>query len=96
VVTMLSNCRSLTVRQPEGAFYALVGYTHAYPSVWIARQLLERGVVVRAGSEYGPDGEGFIRLSFATSLERLEEAVPRIVRFFDALPLDRAGAEDVR
>lgn len=96
VVNMLSSCRSLTVRQPEGAFYALVGYAHAYPSVWIAQQLLERGVVVRAGSEYGPDGEGFIRLSFATSLERLENAVPLIVEFFDSLPLVPAGAEGVR
>ncbi|UYM06360.1 pyridoxal phosphate-dependent aminotransferase [Solicola gregarius] len=87
LIRQLAACRTLTVRRPEGAFYALVGYRHSYDSVWVSEQLLSRGVVVRAGSEYGPDGEGFIRLSFATSMERLETAVPIITDFFDRLPL---------
>jgi len=87
VVHRLSACSQLTVRRPEGAFYALVGYDHPHTSVWISEQLQARGVLVRAGSEYGPDGEGFIRLSFATSLERLEQAVPIITEFFEELPL---------
>lgn len=86
LVSQLATCSTLTVRRPEGAFYALVRYRHAYASVWISEQLLSRGVVVRAGSEYGPGGEGFIRLSFATSMERLEKAVPIITDFFDGLP----------
>lgn len=87
LVSQLATSSTLTVRRPEGAFYALVGYLHSYDSVWVTEQLLSRGVVVRAGSEYGPDGEGFIRLSFATSMERLEKAVSIIADFFDGLPL---------
>jgi LL-diaminopimelate aminotransferase len=35
-------------------------------------------VVVPAGSAYGPDGEGFVRISLTTPDDRLEEAVARI------------------
>ena len=85
LVAKLAACESLTVRRPEGAFYALIGYSHDQSSVHVAEQLAERGVLVRTGSEYGPSGEHFIRLSFATSLEQLEQAVPIVTAFFDEL-----------
>jgi aspartate/methionine/tyrosine aminotransferase len=87
LVAQLAACESLTVRRPEGAFYALIGFRDERDSVWVSKELAERGVLVRAGSEYGPSGEGFIRLSFATSLEHLERAVPIITSFFDDLAL---------
>ena len=36
------------------------------------------GVVVPAGSAYGPDGEGYVRISLATPDDRLAEALERI------------------
>jgi aspartate aminotransferase len=33
---------------------------------------------VRSGPEFGPSGEGHIRLSFATSLQNLEEGLDRV------------------
>ena len=37
----------------------------------------EAGVLVRSGSEFGPSGEGHIRISFATDLESLREGLAR-------------------
>jgi aspartate aminotransferase len=36
--------------------------------------------VVRSGPEFGPSGEGHIRLSFATSMDNLKEGLDRIER----------------
>ncbi len=65
---------------PEGAFYALpdirgTGLTSAE----CAELLLEQGgIAVTPGSAFGPAGEGFIRLSYATSDELLHDAIRRI------------------
>ena len=40
---------------------------------------MERGVAVRAGSEFGPDGEGFVRVAFSTARELLIEGMERLV-----------------
>ena len=65
---------------PEGAFYSLpdirgTGLTSAQ----CAEVLLEEGgVAVTPGSAFGPAGEGFIRLSYATSDELLQGAIERM------------------
>jgi len=65
---------------PGGAFYAfpridLPGKT----SKQVADSLLEDdGVAVLAGTAFGAQGEGFLRLSFANSLEELDEGLTRI------------------
>jgi aminotransferase len=38
-------------------------------------------VAVVPGDAFGPGGEGFVRCSYATSLERLEAAADRIAKF---------------
>ena len=40
------------------------------------------GVIVPPGSAYGPDGEGYIRISLATPDHRLAEALKRIADAF--------------
>src|SRR6267142_2331856 len=70
--------------QPEGAFYAfpdLRGCFHGklHTSGDFAKQLLEHEqTVVTDGAAFG--AEGFIRISYATSIERLQEGVKRIRR----------------
>jgi len=65
---------------PEGAFYSMpdirgTGLTSAE----CAELLLEQGgIAVTPGSAFGPAGEGFIRLSYATSDELLHDAIRRI------------------
>src|SRR5579863_9376115 len=65
---------------PEGAFYAWVDITGTGMSAEdLCRILLEEaGVAVIPGAAFGPAGKDFIRLSFASSMETLKEAVERI------------------
>jgi len=35
------------------------------------------------GSAFGPSGEGYLRCSYATAIDKVEEAVRRIARFAD-------------
>jgi aspartate aminotransferase len=80
----LNDIPGLRCPQPEGAFYAFPDVRGCFrgklhTSAAFANELLEREqTVVTDGSAFG--AEGFIRISYATSLERLEEGVRRIRR----------------
>jgi (5-formylfuran-3-yl)methyl phosphate transaminase len=65
---------------PGGAFYVFCNARHwGEDSLELAYRLLdEAGVAVAPGSDFGPGGEGFIRVSYAASLERLREGVARL------------------
>lgn len=64
---------------PKGTIYIWAKVPTGYTSAEFATHILEKAnVVVPAGSAYGPDGEGFIRISLTTPDDRLEEAVARI------------------
>ena len=79
VVERLAETDLLHGGEPEGAFYAFARYAADLPSEQMARRLLEEGVWVRAGSEYGPSGHHHIRLSFAADLDTLDEGISRII-----------------
>jgi aspartate aminotransferase len=80
VVAQLSGVPGLHLVPPEGAFYGFLRYDADLPSETVARELAEREVMVRAGAEYGPSGEGHIRISFAASEDDLRTGLARIVR----------------
>ncbi len=65
---------------PQGAFYAFPNVSELDPDGRaFARYLLEEaGVAVLAGTAFGQAGRGYLRISYATSLENLEEALRRI------------------
>jgi aminotransferase len=47
-----------------------------------ATQLLQsEQVAVVPGSAFGPGGEGFVRCSYATAYEKIEQAMERVARF---------------
>lgn len=79
----------ITCNEPEGAFYAfpsvrgcLGGSIHT--SDEFARRLLEeQHTVVTDGAGFGADGH--LRISYATSMEQLQEGVARIRRFIEEL-----------
>ncbi|MFP8952400.1 pyridoxal phosphate-dependent aminotransferase [Natrialbaceae archaeon A-arb3/5] len=60
----------LDVPTPEGAFYAMP----KVPDGW-CEEVLDRGVVVVPGDAFGANGEGYARLSYATGMEELKEAL---------------------
>jgi aspartate/methionine/tyrosine aminotransferase len=72
---------------PEGAFYAFPNISSfGLTSARFADRLLEEGGVAAAGgTAFGEFGEGFIRLSYANSLENLKIAVDRIAKFTQTL-----------
>jgi len=66
--------------EPTGAFYVFAdARSWSGDSLGLAYRLLdEAGVAVAPGVDFGPGGEGFLRVSYATSLERLQEGVARL------------------
>lgn len=69
--------------EPEGAFYAFPDITSTgLDSETFAQRLLqEERVACVPGDAFGPSGAGYLRCSYATSLENVQEAVRRITAF---------------
>lgn len=79
------NRIGLPCGRPQGAFYAFPSILPSgLSSDEFAEQLLfgERVAVV-PGSAFGPSGQGHVRMCYATSYEKLEEALVRIERFLN-------------
>ncbi|MDD5439088.1 MAG: aminotransferase class I/II-fold pyridoxal phosphate-dependent enzyme [Candidatus Omnitrophica bacterium] len=73
----------LSCHKPEGAFYAFPSIKDTgLSSLTFAQELLKREKVAAVpGTAFGPMGEGYLRMSYATSYENLKEAMARIERF---------------
>ena len=66
---------------PSGAFYVFFRYRKAIPSLEMAMQILEKtGVALTPGSDFGSEGEGFLRFSYANDPSVLTEAVKRLAQ----------------
>ena len=72
----------LPSNRPSGAFYVWTDVSGAgVPSMDLARSLIERAhVAVAPGSAFGELGEGYVRLSLASSREDLLEGTSRLIR----------------
>jgi len=77
------NDIGLPTFEPEGAFYCFPDIRPTgFSSEAFAQQLLEeQHVACVPGDAFGPSGEGYVRCSYATSLDQIEEALDRIDRF---------------
>jgi len=66
--------------RPAGAFYVLADARHiSHDSLALAREILEAtGVAVTPGIDFGQGAEGFLRFSYANSMQNLDKAVDRI------------------
>ena len=73
--------------KPESTFYAFPNIKSLGLSSWdLAKYLVkEHQVAVVPGSIFGKGGEGYVRLSFAASIEQLQEGIARIERGVNAL-----------
>ncbi len=76
----LNEIQGLSCYTPEGTFYAFVNIKETgMTSEELSMYLLEECKVVTVpGTAFGRQGEGYIRLSFATSLEDIKEGIRRI------------------
>ncbi|HXG27084.1 MAG TPA: aminotransferase class I/II-fold pyridoxal phosphate-dependent enzyme [Candidatus Binatia bacterium] len=77
------NAMGLDCFEPRGAFYAFprISSTGLDDETFSRRLLEEEHVAVVPGSAFGPSGAEHVRACYATSYERLEEAMDRIERF---------------
>lgn len=82
-VAGLNTIHGFRCSVPEGAFYAFPKITGTgRKSKQLADELLyEAGVACLSGTSFGSYGEGYLRFSYANSLENLMEAVERMRRY---------------
>jgi aminotransferase len=77
------NQLGLPTFEPHGAFYAFpnIAVTGMDDDTFAQKLLEEERVAVVPGNSFGPGGEGYVRCSYATAYEHIEEALLRIERF---------------
>lgn len=83
---MLARLREIGLRvysEPRGAFYILADARHiSNDSYRLAFDLLENAhVAVAPGIDFGPGAEGFLRFSYANSIENIQEGLRRIAAY---------------
>jgi aminotransferase len=80
IVKRLGEMPNIHCLNPEGAFYAFPNIKKlGMTSSEVAHFLLKKAkVLVVPGTEFGKYGEGYIRLSYATAYEKIEEALNRM------------------
>jgi aminotransferase len=77
------NDIGLSCFEPQGAFYAFpsIEVTGMDDEAFAEALLQEERVAVVPGSAFGASGQGFVRCSYATAYEQIEEALQRMDRF---------------
>jgi len=80
VVERVADIDGVSCPRPEGAFYAFLDVSEFDGGSFdVAKRLLdEHGVVTAPGDGFGDAGEGYVRISFANSLERIGTGLDRI------------------
>jgi aspartate/methionine/tyrosine aminotransferase len=82
LVNGLNDIDGVTCTLPEGAFYAFPNVTQiTHDDKALAKFLLEEGgVACGGGSSFGPAGRGYLRFSYAASLEDIDWALQQIAK----------------
>jgi len=80
IVEGLNKLAGVSCQNPQGAFYAFpnikgLGKTSQQAADWI---LEEAGVALLPGSAFGKFGEGYLRLSYANSIDNIQTALDRL------------------
>ena len=80
IIKRLKEIPKISCLKPEGAFYAFPNITGLkMKSTEVVQFFLKKARVLTVpGTEFGKYGEGYIRMSYATAYEKIEEALNRI------------------
>ncbi len=83
IVAGLNAIPGVRCLKPAGAFYVFPNIEALHMKSADAERMLleEAGVAALSGTAFGPRGEGYIRLSYANSIENIREALRRISAF---------------
>ncbi len=81
------NAIGLKCRMPDGAFYAFpsIESTGLSSEEFAERLLYQEKVAVVPGTAFGAGGEGHVRCSYATAIDKIEIALQRMKIFVDSL-----------
>jgi aspartate/methionine/tyrosine aminotransferase len=87
IVAGLNGLPGVTCQEPQGAFYVFpnikaLGKSSDEVANWM---LEEAGVALLPGSAFGKYGEGYLRLSYANSVENIERALERMGEIIESL-----------
>ncbi len=87
MLELVNAIPGIHAQKPQGAFYVFPNIkAYGMKSKEIAARLIEEaGVAVLAGTDFGPGGEGYIRLVYAVSLDVIEEGLDKIAAWFRKL-----------
>lgn len=85
IVKGLNSIPDFTCLTPKGAFYAFpnIAETKMTSQECADHLLYKAGVAVLPGTAFGPYGEGYLRFSYATTLENIDDAVKKIKESFE-------------
>ena len=87
IVGGLNRVQGVSCLAPAGAFYAFPRISAFGTSEEVADHLLEdAGVACLAGTAFGNQGEGYLRMSYATSVESIRDALESIEAALAELP----------
>jgi aspartate/methionine/tyrosine aminotransferase len=84
IVKGLNSISGFSCLSPKGAFYVFPNIKNTkMNSEKCANYILNKaGVAVLPGTAFGPGGEGYLRFSYANSIENINEAIERIKQLF--------------
>ncbi|MEM2202086.1 MAG: pyridoxal phosphate-dependent aminotransferase [Candidatus Bathyarchaeia archaeon] len=87
IVSGLNNIKGITCKKPKGAFYVFpnIKGTGKKSKEFSDYLLNEAGVAVLPGTSFGKYGEGYLRISFANSVENIKKALDRISKAVEKL-----------
>jgi len=85
IVDGINSIKGFSCKKPLGAFYVFVNVQKTgYDCKELADKLLsEAGVACLSGTCFGEYGKGFIRFSYANSVENIKEAINRVKKFVE-------------
>jgi aspartate/methionine/tyrosine aminotransferase len=78
LIKLLHDELDLRGTSPEGAFYTMVDVRHLGDDLEVAERLLQNRVITVPGIAFGSEAEGFLRVSFCNSEDRMTEGVRRM------------------
>jgi aspartate/methionine/tyrosine aminotransferase len=82
VVEALAGMPGVSVPSPDGAFYAFPRISAAIDSTAFTAALVQQtGVALAPGAAFGRDGEGYVRVCFASSQEVIAAALSKLRHF---------------
>ena len=94
IVDGLNGLAGVTCTEPLGAFYTFPNITGTgLTAAQLQNQMLEQaGVATVAGTSFGAYGEGYIRFSYAASLNEITQAIQRIDDFLGTIGINEVAS----